>query len=240
MTARLFFVPHPAPSAATVGSVAALLVAFFLAFQYANPVPASLVVGLSLIVLGIGVRLVTNSMLRKNEAICGEGLYAVCRHPMYVGTITAVAGIAVALNHALALALLGVAIAISLYRIRKEEEFLLAGLPDYAEYQREVPVFPTPGSVMRAYGSGRVRQQLSLRQCFLNGEVLRLNLYLPLLLASGFYLNMPRVLLIAGAVLSLALCAASMRLHPPESPRSRLDYTLAGVLGLAILACAIL
>lgn len=238
--ARLFFVPSPAPSAATVGSVAVLLVAFFLPFHYANPVPYSLAIGLPLIALGIAIRLVTNAMLRKDEAVCRDGLYAVCRHPMYIGTMTIAAGIAVVMNHPLALALLAAAVAISLYRIRKEEAFLMANLPDYAEYRREVPAFPTPGSVWRALGSGRIRQRFSLRQCFLNGEILRLNLYLPLLLASGLYLHASGVVMVAGAVLSLLLTAASIRLHPPESPRSRADYLLPAVLGLSILALALL
>lgn len=240
MTARLFFVPYPLPSAATVGSVVVLLAAFFLAFHYANPVPSSLAVGLPLIALGILIRLVTNSMLRKNETTCRDGLYAVCRHPMYIGTMTLAAGIAVVLNHPLALALLAAAVAISLYRIWKEEDFLVVSLPDYAEYRREVPAFPTPGSVIRAFGSGRVRQRLSLRQCFLNGEILRLNLYVPLLLASGLYLHMPGIAMVAGAVLSLLLTAGSMRLHPAESRRSRTDYLVPGLLGFAILALALL
>lgn len=238
MTARLSFVPYPVPSPATIGAVAALLAAFFVAFHFADPTAYSLAAGLALIALGIAVRLVTNSMLRKNEAICRDGLYAVCRHPMYLGTILAAAGIAAALNHALALAPLAVAVAISLYRMRKEESSLLAALPEYAGYRREVPAFPTPGSVVRALAGGRLRQRLSLRLCFLNGEILRLNLYLPLLLAAALYLDVSRILVLAGAVPSLLLTAASIRLHPPESPRSRGDYAVPGLLGLAVLALA--
>lgn len=229
---------HPRPSRAAVAAVALLAAAFFAAFYYAEPAPWSLALGLPLIAAGIAIRLLANSMLRKNEATCREGFYAFCRHPMYAGTITLAAGIAVVLNHPLGLALLVAAVGISLYRIRKEEAFLAAALPDYADYRREVPAFPTPASIVRGFASGRVRQPLSLRQCFLNGEILRLNLYLPLLLASGLYLQQPRAALVAGAALSLLVTAASVRLHPAESARSRLDYLVPAALGLGILALA--
>lgn len=240
MTARLPFIPDPLPSGATVVTVAALLAAFFGAFYYAHPTPWSLSAGLALMTVGMGIRLVTNATLKKNQETTREGLYALCRHPMYVGTITLAAGIAVALNHPAALALLAAAVAISLYRIRKEEQFLLVNLPDYAEYRREVPAFPTPGSLSRALRSGRLRRRLSLEQCFLNGEILRLNLYLALLLAAGLYLDLPPAVLAAGAVFALVLGAASFRLHPAESRRRRTDYLLPGALGIVVLALAML
>ncbi len=235
---------RPVPSRATVGSVIVLLVAFFFAFNHANPDPCSIALGLPLVFIGILLRFITNSVLRKNQEICRDGLYAFCRHPMYVGTITAATGIVVIVNHPLGLALLAAAIVISIYRLRKEEAFLLANLPGYAEYRREVPAFPTPVSIVRAFGSGRLRQQLSLKQAFLNGEIYRLNLYLPLLLASGLYfrdsgkVDLPGAMLVAGALLSLLVTMASVRFHPVEYARSRADYLFPAVLGLGLLVLA--
>jgi len=240
-----FALLHPLPSPATMLSAALLLAAFFPALHYAEPRPLPLAAGLALVVLGVLIRVATNGVLKKNEAAFRDGPYALCRHPMYAGTITLAAGIAVALNHLPALAVPAAAIAISLWRIRKEEAFLGARFPDYAAYRREVPAFPTPGSLARAAAAGRLRFAFSLRQCFLNGEMLRLNLYLPLLLACGFYLErlgrlaLPTATLAAGGGLSLALAAVSLRLHPPESSRSRLDYLLPAALGLGLLALAL-
>jgi protein-S-isoprenylcysteine O-methyltransferase Ste14 len=233
---------HPLPSRATVAAAVVLLAAFFAAFYFADPSALSLALGLALMALGLAIRLLTNATLKKNQASCREGCYAVCRHPMYVGSVALAAGIAVVLNHPLGLALVAAAVAISLYRIRREEAFLMASLADYAQYRREVPAFPTPGSVFRALRSGELRQRLSLRQCFLNGEILRLNLYLPLLLAAGLYLHrlgklpLPAAALVAGALASLAVSAASIHWHPVESQRSRADYLLPGILASGVLA----
>lgn len=237
---------HPIPSRATILSVVLLLAAFAVAIHHANPMPYSLAVGLPLIALGILIRLVTNSVLKKNQVICREGLYAFCRHPMYVGSVTLACGIAFALNHPLAFALLAVAIVIAIYRMRKEEAFLTARLPGYADYKREVPAFPTPRSVLSALGSRKLRQQLSLTQCFRNGEVFRLNLYLPLLLAAGVYfqragkLNAPDAVLLAAGVGLLLITAASFRLHPRESRRRRTDYLLPALLELGIVAAVVM
>ena len=235
MTARMPLVPNPLPSAATVGAAALLLATFFGGIYLATPTPRSTALGLALIVAGIAIRFIANATLRKNEETSREGLYALCRHPMYAGTILVASGIAVAFNHPAGLGIFAAAVAISLYRIRKEELYLISRLPDYARYKRDVPAFPTPGSVRRALASGRLRQPLSLRQCFLNGEMLRLNLYLPLLLAAGFYLQVPWPVLAGGGLFSLAFALVSMRLHPSEGRRARSDYFLPALLDLAVL-----
>jgi protein-S-isoprenylcysteine O-methyltransferase Ste14 len=235
---------HPVPSRATVLTAVVLLLAYFTAFHYADPAPAALAVGLPLLALGVAIRFVTNSALRKNQEVSREGLYAFCRHPMYVGSITLAVAIAVLMSHPVGLALIAAVATIATWRLRREERFHLANLPGYAEYWREVPVFPTPGSIARALRSGRLRQPVSLRQCFLNGEVFRANFYLPLLLASGLYLQylgrlrMPGWVFAAGAIAALLITAASARGHPADHPRSRLDYLLPAALELGLLALA--
>lgn len=235
---------HPVPSRATVVTVVVLLLAYFSAFRYAEPAPVALAIGLPLLAIGVLIRFVTNSALRKNQEVSRDGLYAFCRHPMYVGSITLAVAIAILMNHVLGLVLVAAVATIATWRLRKEERFLAGHLPGYAEYRREVPVFPTPGSVARALRSGRFRQPLSLRQCFLNGEVFRANFYLPLLLASGLYLqhldklSLPGWIFVAGAIVALSITAASARGHPADHPRSRLDYLLPAALELGLLALA--
>src|SRR5688572_24997741 len=180
---------HPVPSRATVATVAVLLLAYFTAFRYAEPAPVALAIGLPLLAIGVLIRFVTNSVLKKNQEVTREGLYAFCRHPMYVGSITLAVAIAILMNHVLGIAIVIAVVTIATWRLRREERFLVANLPGYAEYRREVPAFPTPLSIVRALRAGRYRQPVSLRQCFLNGEVFRANFYLPLLLASGLYLQ---------------------------------------------------
>ena len=233
---------NPPPSRATVAAVIVMLAAFAAAIHYAQPTGASLAAGLPLMALGIAIRVATNSVLKKNQETCREGLYAVCRHPMYVGTLCLAAGGAIVLNHALAFGLLAAALAISAYRIRREERWLEARLADYAEYRRVTPVLPTPGSVAKALRAPWPRHSLS--QCYANGEVLRLNLYLPLILASGIYLQrggrlaLPAGVLEAGCAACLLLAALSARLHPQEATRSPLDYVLPAALSAALLALA--
>ena len=234
----------PLPSRATLVSAAALLAAFFIAFHYAAPSPASVALGLPLIALGMAIRLATNATLRKNEATFRRGLYAVCRHPMYVGTLAIAAGIAIVLRHPVALLLFLAALAICAYRIRKEEAFLSTTLADYAAYREQVPVFPTPMSIIR--GTRGLREPLSLRQCYLNGEILRFNLYLPLLVAAGLYfkhagkLEVPSWALVGGAALALLITAASAWRHPRDHARSRLDYLAPALLGAGVLGAALL
>jgi protein-S-isoprenylcysteine O-methyltransferase Ste14 len=235
---------HPVPSRATVVTVVVLLLAYFTAFRYAEPAPVALAIGLPLLAIGILIRFVTNSVLKKNQEVSRDGLYAFCRHPMYVGSITLAVAIAVLMNHPLGILLIAAVGTIATWRLRREEKFLVANLPGYAEYRREVPVFPTPGSVSRAIRSGRFRQRLSFRQCFLNGEVFRANFYLPLLVASGLYLRhlgkleLPAWVFVLGGIVALAITAVSARYHPSDHPRSRLDYLLPAALEAGILALA--
>jgi hypothetical protein len=210
--------------------------------HYARPSAASLAAGLPLMALGIAIRLATNSVLQKNQQTSREGLYAACRHPMYVGTLSLAAGAAIVLNHALAFGLLAAALVISLHRIRREERWLEAHLADYVQYRHETPAFPTPASLGRALRGRWPR--LSLRQCYLNGEMLRLSLYLPLILAAGIYLErsgrlpLPPGALALGCAACLLLAALAARLHPADARRSALDYVLPAALSAALLPLA--
>lgn len=244
--AARIFVLHPVPTRAHWLTVSVLLPTFWGVLHLAHPTIATLLPGLLLITLGLAIRFVTNSVLKKNQEVSRDGLYAACRHPMYVGSITLATGIALALNHPLGIGLVIAVVCISIYRLRKEEAFLVARLRGYAEYRREVPMFPTPASIVRALRAGGGRQHLSLHQCRLNGELFRLTLYLPLLLASGVYLAhvgrlpLPGKALVGGAAATLLLAFAAMHGHPADSPRHRQDYLLPITLTAAVLALALL
>lgn len=229
-------------SRATVAAVLAMLATFTAAVYYAQPTEVSLALGLPLMALGVALRLATNAVLKKNQETSRAGLYALCRHPMYVGTLCLAAGAAIVLDHALAFGLLAAALLISLYRIRREERWLESQLPGYSDYRRTTPAFPTPASLARALREPWPR--LSLRQCYLNGEMLRLNLYLPLILGAGVYLERDGRLPLAPGALALGcaacllLAALSARAHPADARRSALDYILPAALSAALLPLA--
>ncbi len=85
--------------------------------------------------LGPGFRRVV--AIAEGQAVVDWGPYRWLRHPSYTGALASMAGLGVALDNALALALLLVLpVAGYLYRIRIEERVLMRGLPGYAEYAR--------------------------------------------------------------------------------------------------------
>jgi len=66
-----------------------------------------------------------------------RGPYRVVRHPLYLGEVTALLGVAIACrNWAIAVPLWAATVALQLARTRFEEESLLAVFPEYGEYAR--------------------------------------------------------------------------------------------------------
>jgi protein-S-isoprenylcysteine O-methyltransferase Ste14 len=83
---------------------------------------ASLVLGRSISILPEARRLVT------------WGPYRFVRHPLYVGEIVAMAGVALQYLSAWALLLLGLQLALQLLRMKYEEQILLQAFSEYASY----------------------------------------------------------------------------------------------------------
>jgi protein-S-isoprenylcysteine O-methyltransferase Ste14 len=83
---------------------------------------AGLVLGRSISILPEARRLVT------------WGPYALVRHPLYVGEIVALAGVALQYLSAPALLLLGLLCAFQLQRMKNEERLLLEVFPEYKDY----------------------------------------------------------------------------------------------------------
>ena len=230
------------PSRASFFAVFMVVLSFFFSLGSADVTTRSISIGLPLIGFGIFIRLLTNANLKKNQIVCRKGLYALCRHPMYVGTISAATGIALTLNTYLAISFLFVVLAISFHRIRKEEQYLCAHFPEYLEYQTDIPVFPTVGSILKAKTSHSLSMEVSLHQCFKNGEVARFNMYLSLILVVGLYLQtsgklvLNSVLFEIGAISLLIVAIASFILHPREVRRRKSSYILSGVVSICLLA----
>jgi protein-S-isoprenylcysteine O-methyltransferase Ste14 len=72
------------------------------------------------------------------QKVISTGLYALVRHPMYVGALVMLFGVPPALGSAWGLcAVLVIAVAIG-WRLVDEEDFLIRKLPGYSEYRNKV------------------------------------------------------------------------------------------------------
>ena len=115
-----------------------LLVAAFVYFS--APTPGSLGAGLPVAVLGLCLRAWAAGHLAKNQRLATSGPYASCRNPLYLGTLIAAAGLAVAARRPL-LAVLFAAVFVLVYLpvMELEGQHLRNLFPEYAEYAARVP-----------------------------------------------------------------------------------------------------
>lgn len=127
-----------------------LLVAAFAWFS--DPAPWSLAAGFAVSALGLFLRGWAAGHLAKNERLATSGPYGFVRNPLYIGTLTVAAGLAVA-SRSWALGLLFAAVFAFVYLpvIELEEQHLRNLFPDYADYAARVPmlvprVIPAGGS----------------------------------------------------------------------------------------------
>jgi len=74
----------------------------------------------------------------ENQEVISTGLYAIVRHPKYVGDILLIAGIPLALGTWWGLAILAITIPSLAWRILDEEKLLKKNLPGYVEYMEKV------------------------------------------------------------------------------------------------------
>lgn len=104
------------------------------------PAPASLAVGLPVAVAGLLLRAWAAGHLAKNQRLATSGPYAFCRNPLYLGTLVAAAGLAVAARRPLLAALFAaVFVLVYLPVMELEEQHLRNLFPVYAEYAARVP-----------------------------------------------------------------------------------------------------
>lgn len=111
----------------------------------ARPSWTSLALGGAIAACGLALRAWAAGHLTKYEGLSTSGPFAYLRNPLYVGTLIAGAGFALAGAH-LGMGLLLLAFFLLLYLpvIEEEESYLLEKFAGYAEYRERVPrLFPS-------------------------------------------------------------------------------------------------
>jgi protein-S-isoprenylcysteine O-methyltransferase Ste14 len=129
-----------------------LMAAAFLWFS--APDAVSLAVGIPVSMLGLALRAWAAGHLEKNRELAQSGPYARVRNPLYLGTLTVAAGLAMASRRwelgALFAAVFGL---VYLPAVELEEQHLRSLFPEFEEYAQRVPrLIPRFGTVR---GPGR-------------------------------------------------------------------------------------
>jgi protein-S-isoprenylcysteine O-methyltransferase Ste14 len=108
---------------------------------FSHPGPKSLAFGLPLSACGLALRAWAAGHLAKDQRLATSGPYSFTRNPLYLGTLMAALGLAVAAHRiglgVLVLLMFGL---IYLPAIELEEQHLTAILPGYAEFAARVPL----------------------------------------------------------------------------------------------------
>lgn len=86
-----------------------------------------------------------NIAVEADQPLVSTGLYAVVRHPMYLGALIMLIGTPPALDSYWGLLVVAVATPVLALRIADEETMLNAELPGYGEYSRQVRYRLVPG-----------------------------------------------------------------------------------------------
>jgi protein-S-isoprenylcysteine O-methyltransferase Ste14 len=116
----------------------------------ARPTPASILLGLPLVVAGEAIRIWASGHIEKTRKLATGGPYAHCRHPLYVGSVLLALGVGVASSS------LWVVLAVAVYFLaffpsvmREETAFLASRFPgEFTAWSTVVPPFwprLTPG-----------------------------------------------------------------------------------------------
>lgn len=108
----------------------------------AAPTRGSMLIGLPLSVLGLGLRAWASGHLAKDQQLATTGPYAYIRNPLYAGTLVVAAGIVIASRN-LWLAVISPAIFLLVYlpAIELEEQHLRTMFPGYTDYATRVHRF---------------------------------------------------------------------------------------------------
>jgi len=147
---------------------------------YSAPTPLSLSVGLPVSFLGVLLRAWAAGHLAKNEELAISGPYAWIRNPLYLGTLTAAAGLVVASREVWLAVLFGLVFLLVYFpAIELEEQHLRKLFPGYREYANEVPLLipngrPIPSTNGFRFALYRRNQEYQALAGFLAGSVLLL------------------------------------------------------------------
>ena len=118
-----------------------------------NPTRTSLAIGLPVALAGIAIRAWAAGHLAKNEVLATTGPYRWVRNPLYLGTMTAAIGFAMAGNQALLVLFFGaVFLLVYVPAMELEEQKLRELFLEYATYARYVPLIVPRGPKIDAPG----------------------------------------------------------------------------------------
>ena len=111
-------------------------------------VPAWLsIVGVAMVAIGLGLAMMVvfqnsyasaNITIKEGQPLVSTGLYGIVRHPMYVGNVILMIGIALGLGSYWALLLVMAGVLLMVVRILDEEKLLNAELDGYRQYTQKV------------------------------------------------------------------------------------------------------
>jgi len=123
---------------------------------FSAPDARSLAWGLPVAAVGLLLRGWAAGHLEKNRTLATGGPYAYVRNPLYIGTATVAAGLAIASRRWELAALFGAAfVLVYLPAIELEEQHLRKLFPEYAEYAARVPMLLPRFSAHGGIGSFR-------------------------------------------------------------------------------------
>jgi protein-S-isoprenylcysteine O-methyltransferase Ste14 len=138
---------------------------FVLAAAFAwlsQPTVESLAVGVPVSVTGLLLRAWAAGHLEKNQTLATGGPYAWVRNPLYLGTLTVAAGLAIASRRWELALLFGAVFALVYFPVIEQEEKHLRKLfPEFCDYAARVPLLVPRGRRMRS--GERFRASLYLR-----------------------------------------------------------------------------
>jgi protein-S-isoprenylcysteine O-methyltransferase Ste14 len=107
---------------------------------FSAPDAISLAIGVPISTLGLGLRAWAAGHLEKNRTLAQSGPYAMVRNPLYMGTLTVAAGLAVAARRWELAVLFAVVFGlVYLPAVELEEQHLRGLFPEFAEYANRVP-----------------------------------------------------------------------------------------------------
>lgn len=137
--------------AISIGVLALLGVFIFSALSHRflwSPVPTYIsIAGDVLVALGLYINILVFKVNSyggasietvEGQRVIATGLYALVRHPMYVGVLIMILGIPLALDAWWGLVIIAASLPAFIWRILDEEKFLKKDLPGYSEYTQKV------------------------------------------------------------------------------------------------------
>lgn len=124
--------------------------------------------GLPFIIIGEFLRFLSAGIIKKNEVLTKEGIYSLCRNPLYLGSFLIGIGFSIASNNIWIFLYFFLSFLI-IYplTIKKEEEFLIKKFgEEYSEYRKRVPAF------LPIFRRKNIFEKFSIKNAYENGEII--------------------------------------------------------------------